>query len=42
MAQDIAKMEAKLRHVFEHGVPFNSVLGLKVGSLDPTAPKLRF
>jgi len=42
MAQDIAKLEAKLRHVFEHGVPFNSVLGLKVESLDPAAPKLRF
>jgi uncharacterized protein (TIGR00369 family) len=42
MMQDIAKLEAKLRHVFEHGVPFNSVLGLKVESLDPAAPKLRF
>ena len=42
MAQDIAKLEDKLRHVFEHGVPFNSVLGLKVESLDPAAPKLRF
>src|SRR3954462_13115688 len=42
MVQDLAKLEAKLRHVFEHGVPFNSVLGLKVESLDPAAPKLRF
>src|SRR3954468_3222732 len=42
MVQDLAKLEAKLRHVFEHGVPFNSVLGLKVESLDPEAPKLRF
>jgi len=42
MVQDIAKLEAKLRHLFEHGVPFNSVLGLKVESLDPAAPKLRF
>src|SRR3954451_25146583 len=42
MMQDIAKLEAKLRHLFEQGVPFNSVLGLKVESLDPAAPKLRF
>ena len=41
MAHDTAKLEAKLRQVFETGVPFNSLLGLKVESLDP-APKLRF
>src|SRR5438477_11587670 len=40
--QDLAKLEAKLRQVFETGVPFNAVLGLKVESLDPEAPKLRF
>jgi uncharacterized protein (TIGR00369 family) len=42
MTHDLAKLEAKLRQVFEEGVPFNRVLGLKVESLDPAAPKLRF
>jgi uncharacterized protein (TIGR00369 family) len=42
MTQGVDAMEAKLRQVFEKGVPFNSVLGLKVVSLDPQAPKLRF
>ena len=36
------KMEAKLRKVFEEHVPFNRVIGLKVESTDPDAPKLRF
>ena len=40
--QDATKLEAKIRQVFEHGVPFNSVLGLKIESLAPEAPKLRF
>src|SRR5947199_4800315 len=40
MSQYITKLEAKLRQVFETGVPFNSLLGLKVESLDPA--KLRF
>ena len=35
-------MQARLRQVFETNVPFNQVLGLKVESLDPRAPKLRF
>lgn len=35
-------MEARLRQVFEEGVAFNRVLGLKVESLDVDAPKLRF
>src|SRR3954463_9697278 len=39
---DLKAMEAKLRHVFEEAVAFNRVLGLKVESLDPHAPKLRF
>ena len=39
---DQAAMEAKLRQVFEEGVAFNRVLGLKVESLDVDAPKLRF
>lgn len=34
--------EEKIRHVFEHSVPFNNVVGIKVESTDPAAPKLRF
>jgi uncharacterized protein (TIGR00369 family) len=37
-----SKMEARLRHVFEESVPFNRVIGMKVESTDPDAPKLRF
>ena len=36
------KIEATLRQVFEQHVPFNRVIGLKVESTDPDAPKLRF
>jgi uncharacterized protein (TIGR00369 family) len=39
---DLKTMEAALRKVFEDAVPFNRVLGLKVESTDPDAPKLRF
>ena len=39
---DLKAMEARLRHIFDDGVPFNRVLGLKVASIDPDAPKLRF
>jgi uncharacterized protein (TIGR00369 family) len=44
MAQthDLAKLEARMRQIFEAGVPFNNLIGLKVESLDPEAPKLRF
>ena len=41
-AHDAAKLEARLRQMFEDSVPFNRVLGLKVESADPHAPKLRF
>ena len=41
-AHDIAKLEAKLRQVFEESVPFNRVIGLKVESIDPDDAKLRF
>src|ERR1700749_1388247 len=37
-----SRMEAKLRQVFEEHVAFNKVIGIKVESLDPDAPKLRF
>jgi len=39
---DLVALESKIRHAFEHAVPFNSVLGLKVESMGPEAPKLRF
>ena len=35
-------IEAKIRRLFEASVPFNRVLGLKVESIEPDAPKLRF
>ena len=41
-AQEMARMEARLRQVFEEHVPFNKVIGLRVESTDPDAPKLRF
>jgi uncharacterized protein (TIGR00369 family) len=41
-AGDIESMDLKLRRLFETAVPFNKVLGLKVESLDPQAPRLRF
>jgi len=34
--------EKRLRKMFEESVPFNKVIGLKVASFDPRAPKLRF
>lgn len=42
MATDQKAAEAKLRHIFENAVPFNKVIGMKVESVDPDAPKLRF
>ena len=39
---DLGTMQAQLRQIFEENVPFNRVLGLKVESIDPEAPKLRF
>ena len=36
-------MQAQMRHIFdEEHIAFNRVLGLKVESFDPEAPKLRF
>jgi uncharacterized protein (TIGR00369 family) len=36
------KQEAILREIFEKRVPFNRLLGLKVISTDPAAPRVRF
>lgn len=34
--------EKRLKNLFEEFVPFNKILGVKVESFDPHAPKLRF
>jgi uncharacterized protein (TIGR00369 family) len=39
---DATTLEARMRQVFEEIVPFNRVLGLKIESIDPAAPKIRF
>lgn len=35
-------IETQIGHAFEQMIPFNRVLGLKIDSLDPKAPRLRF
>jgi uncharacterized protein (TIGR00369 family) len=35
-------LEAEIGRAFEQMIPFNRVLGLKIDSLDPKAPRLRF
>ena len=35
-------IEEVIGRTFEHMIPFNRVLGLKLDSLDPKAPRLRF
>ncbi len=35
-------LKAKIGVAFEQWIPFNRVLGLKIDSLDPAAPRLRF
>jgi uncharacterized protein (TIGR00369 family) len=42
MASDIESFEAQIVRIFEQGIAFNRVLGLKIDSLDPAAPRLRF
>jgi uncharacterized protein (TIGR00369 family) len=39
---DMAKLEARIRQTFEESIAFNRILGIKVESMDPQAPKLRF
>src|SRR5665811_1008768 len=39
---DVESIEAQIGRAFEQMIPFNRVLGLKIDSLDPTAPRLRF
>jgi acyl-coenzyme A thioesterase PaaI-like protein len=40
--RDVKALEAEIGRTFEQMIPFNRVLGLKIDSLDPTAPRLRF
>ncbi len=39
---DAESIETQIGRAFEQMIPFNRVLGLKVDSLDPKAPRLRF
>ncbi|MBS1189560.1 MAG: Phenylacetic acid degradation-related protein [Rhodocyclaceae bacterium] len=41
-SEEQAHLEAVLRDMFEHRLPFNELIGLKVASLAPDAPKLSF
>jgi uncharacterized protein (TIGR00369 family) len=40
--REVESFEAQIARTFEQGIAFNRVLGLKIDSLDPTAPRLRF
>ena len=40
--RDVESIEAQIGRTFEQMIPFNRVLGLKLESLDPKAPRLRF
>jgi uncharacterized protein (TIGR00369 family) len=42
MASETESIEAQIARIFEQGIAFNRVLGLKIDSLDPAAPRLRF
>jgi uncharacterized protein (TIGR00369 family) len=40
--RNIEGIEAEIGRTFEQMIPFNRVLGLKIHSLDPKAPQLKF
>jgi uncharacterized protein (TIGR00369 family) len=40
--RDVESIETQIGRAFEQMIPFNRVIGLKVDSLDPKAPRLRF
>lgn len=42
MGSEAGGIEAAIGRAFEQMIPFNRVLGLKLESLDPKAPRLRF
>jgi uncharacterized protein (TIGR00369 family) len=39
---EVESIETQIGRAFEQMIPFNRVLGLKIDSLDPKAPRLRF
>jgi uncharacterized protein (TIGR00369 family) len=39
---ELESLEAEIGRTFEQIIPFNRVLGLKLDSLDPKAPRLKF
>jgi uncharacterized protein (TIGR00369 family) len=41
-AQEQHCLETKIREIFEHRLPFNQVIGLRIESLDPESPRLAF
>jgi len=40
--RDVSSIEPEIGRTFEQMIPFNRVLGLKIDSLDPKTPRLRF
>lgn len=40
--REVESIEAEIGRTFEQMIPFNRVLGLRIDSLDPKAPRLRF
>ena len=40
--RDTTSIETEIGRTFEQMIPFNRVLGLKIDSLDPKTPRLRF
>ena len=40
--REVESLEARIGRTFEQMIPFNRVLGLKIDSLDPKAPRLKF
>jgi uncharacterized protein (TIGR00369 family) len=41
-AEEQSRLETALREIFEHRMPFNVVLGLRIESSDPACPRLAF
>ena len=40
--REVESIEAVIHRMFEEIIPFNRVIGLKIDSLDPKAPRLKF
>ena len=40
--REVDSIEAVIHRMFEEMIPFNRVIGLKIDSLDPKAPRLKF